>query len=252
MVVTMNIIEIKNLYYSYKDKIIFDNLNLNIKKDRFTTILGPNGSGKSTLFKLIQEKDKHIKIKTKKINFISTNPFEQIVGKTVKDQLMFYLKQDNIKESIIKRRVKKIVHEFKIKEILDKDPYELNNEQKQIIVLLSNLLSYPELLILDDALCFISTYNKNKILKYLKKQKISIINITNNVEESLFSNQIVIINKKVVLNKPLKTALKEEKLFLDNSLNLPFIVELTLKLKYYNLLDDINLSIDDVVNKIWN
>ena len=42
----MNIIEINNLNYSYKDNIIFENLNLNIKQNTFTTILGKNGSSK--------------------------------------------------------------------------------------------------------------------------------------------------------------------------------------------------------------
>ena len=39
MVVTMNIIEIKKLNYSFKDKTIFENLNLNIKKDRSVVML---------------------------------------------------------------------------------------------------------------------------------------------------------------------------------------------------------------------
>ena len=43
-----NIIEIKNLSFSYnKDNIIFNNLSLNIKKGKITTILGKNGCGKS-------------------------------------------------------------------------------------------------------------------------------------------------------------------------------------------------------------
>lgn len=67
------------------------------------------------------------------------------------------------------------------------------------------------MLIIDDALCFIGSYYKNKILKYLKKQKISIINFTNDVEECTYGHQIVIINKNVVLNKTTKQALKEEK-----------------------------------------
>lgn len=48
-----NIIEIKNLSFSYnKDNNIFNNLSLDIKKGKITTILGKNGCGKSTLIKL--------------------------------------------------------------------------------------------------------------------------------------------------------------------------------------------------------
>ena len=49
-----NIIEIKNLSFGYnKDNNIFNNLSLNIKKGKVTTILGKNGCGKSTLIKLL-------------------------------------------------------------------------------------------------------------------------------------------------------------------------------------------------------
>lgn len=43
-----NIIKIKDLSFSYQDKQIFKNLNLNIKKNTFNSIIGPNGCGKST------------------------------------------------------------------------------------------------------------------------------------------------------------------------------------------------------------
>lgn len=248
----MNIIEINNLNYSYKDNIIFENLNLNIKQNTFTTILGKNGSGKSTLAKLITSKNKNIKKTTDNIYLITTNPNNHITCKTVKKQLMFYLKQNNVKKDIIEEKIKKITKEFNLEEIIDIDPYNLNNEQKQLVIILSIIIINPDLLILDDALCFISTYYKEKLLKYIKKQKITIINFTNDTEESLYSNNIVIINKQVILNKPLKKALKEEKIFINNNLKLPFIADLALKLKYYNLLDDITLKQEEMVDKLWN
>lgn len=49
----MNLIEMKNIYKSYKDLTIFEDLNLIIETGKIYGIVGPNGSGKSVLFKLI-------------------------------------------------------------------------------------------------------------------------------------------------------------------------------------------------------
>ena len=45
-------LELKNISYRIEDKVILDNVNLNIE-DHFVAITGPNGSGKSTLAKVI-------------------------------------------------------------------------------------------------------------------------------------------------------------------------------------------------------
>lgn len=48
-----NIIEIKNLSYSYGKKVIYENLNLSIKEGSIFGILGKNGVGKSTLINIL-------------------------------------------------------------------------------------------------------------------------------------------------------------------------------------------------------
>ena len=49
-------LEIKNLSVSVQNKIIINNLNLEIEKGRKVAIMGPNGSGKSTLSNVIAGK----------------------------------------------------------------------------------------------------------------------------------------------------------------------------------------------------
>lgn len=49
----MNLIEVKNLSFSYESCLILENLSLSIKRGEFIGIFGPNGGGKTTFFKLL-------------------------------------------------------------------------------------------------------------------------------------------------------------------------------------------------------
>ena len=49
-------LEIKNLSVSIQDKLILNNLNLNLEKGKKIAVMGPNGSGKSTLSNIIAGK----------------------------------------------------------------------------------------------------------------------------------------------------------------------------------------------------
>ncbi len=56
----MEKIEIKNLSVSIKEKLILNNLNLEIPKGKITVLLGPNGAGKSTVSNILMGNPKYI------------------------------------------------------------------------------------------------------------------------------------------------------------------------------------------------
>lgn len=47
------LVEVKNLTFKRGERVIYDNLNLQVKKGQITAIMGPSGIGKTTLLRLI-------------------------------------------------------------------------------------------------------------------------------------------------------------------------------------------------------
>ena len=97
---------------------------------------------------------------------------------------------------------------------------------------------------------------KEKVYKYLKKinreNKTTIICTTNDMDDLLYGKRIVMLgNKNIVLDSKTNKAFENEKIFKENNLELPFMASLSIKLKYYNLLDEIILDINKMVNKLW-
>ncbi|MGV3740422.1 MAG: ATP-binding cassette domain-containing protein [Gammaproteobacteria bacterium] len=47
------LVEIKNLYFKYRDRAIFSDINITVPRGKIVAIMGPSGSGKTTLLRLI-------------------------------------------------------------------------------------------------------------------------------------------------------------------------------------------------------
>ena len=249
----MNKVEIKNLSLKKDDILIYDKLNLSIVGNSYTTIIGPSSSGKTTLFNTIIKGDKKIKVNGK-IHYIVTNPDKLVVGHTVSSQIKFFMEMNNYTKRVIASRFKNIVSFFNLDSILDKDPYKLSLGEKQLVVLCSVMVLDLDILILDNALCRMNKSMKEKVLKYftkLKKKKVTIINFTSDVSEIIGSDYTILVDKKLVFNKKTKEVIKDNKLFEDNNLRLPFLLDITNKLKYYDLIDEEVSGIDELVDKLW-
>ena len=249
----MNKVEINNLTLKRENIVIYDKLNLEINSGVYTTIVGPSSSGKTTLFNTIIKGNKNIKVNGN-VNYVVTNPDKQIVGRTVEKQIKFFMEMNNYSKRQISSRFKSIVSYFGIDSILDKDPYNLSLGEKQLVVLCSILVLDLDILILDNALCRMNRVMKEKVLSYfnkLKKKKITIINFASDVRETIGSDYTILVDKKLVFNKKTKEVIKDNKLFEDNHLKLPFLLDITNKLKYYGLVDKNIKDMESLVDELW-
>ena len=258
----VNIIEIEDLSFNYSNIQIFDKLNLNIPKGSFITILGPNGSGKTTLLKLISGQinantfimiedtpiiKENFKLVENDISFIEGNsPFFD-KRKTVKQ----YLHNLNTNKVIINDIIKRL----KLNRILNKEIYKLTSENKILLQFAKAIVKDPKIIIIDGVLEYLNMSNKKtiiKILNQLNNKGTTIINATNNQNDSIIGTHIAIIAEKNIIYGPTNAILENEDLFQYSNIELPFIVDLSHKLQFYNMIDKTYLDTEKLVEDLWN
>ena len=255
-----NIIEIENLNY----KNLFQNFSLNIEENSYICFSGPNNCGKTTLMRIINKQIKDdfpIKINSKTIsNYeeVEYNNMVQVVfpleisweENTLELALLENSKDDeNLYNDIIKR--------LKLTKLLAKKTKDLTDKETVIAQILVGILKKPKILILDSIDSFFpkeESKNMHLFLKeIIKKLGITLIETTINLDTSLFANRLIIIqNGKVILDgKPVKI-LEKDNVINKIGLKLPFMIDLSVKLRDYDLIKEIELDQDRMVDKLWN
>lgn len=266
-----NIIKIKDLSFSYQDKQIFKNLNLNIKKNSFNSIIGPNGCGKSTLIKILTGlinyegyisiddcylNKENIKKIRRKIGVVFDDPDSSFIGETVIDDLAFNLENLTYSKNQITKEIKEITDLFHLTDILYEEPANLTNSTKQKVAIASALIHKPKILLLDKSLHQLTEKDKKIVFDainyYKKNYNLTIILITHNEEDTLSSDRIIVLNnQKIYLDGSVKDVYKEERKLKTLGINIPFIIKLSLNLNLYDLIDEIYLTDRALIDKLW-
>ena len=195
-------IELKNVYFSYKDKEteIFTDLNLEIKKNSFIGIFGKSGQGKSTLIRIISSLIKpdngDLFVDGKRVeekNFLNmsiipqeSNFFEGSIKENItftdneelinKDRLKKSLEITNLKENVF------LKNKISIDTELNDELKNFSGGQLQRIALSRAIYKNSDLLILDEATSALDESSENEIVKLLNrlKKETTIILISHN------------------------------------------------------------------------
>ena len=169
----ISIIKIENLKFSFREKTIFKNLNLEIPDNKLSVILGPNGVGKSTLLKIITGEIKacgNISNTFKKTFYLPQNPYLP-KGISAFDYISSVFYKNNWKWFLNNDEKNEIEKTLELLELSDKKNVEIQNLsggeiQKTNIAL--GLLSGADIFLLDEPSSNMDIINTIKILKLLK------------------------------------------------------------------------------------
>lgn len=237
-------IRLQGITFKY-DKVIFSNISLDIDQSKITFIIGSNGSGKSTLANIISgllfpqvgkvylddlEVSKKInsKIVRKKVGIIFQNPSNQILFSKVSDDIKFTLENMKIPKEKIPSIIQESLKEVGMLDFIDANPYNLSGGQKQRIAIASQLALKPDYLIFDEATSMLDSHGKKEIYHLIQnlKGKMGIIFITNHMDELLYADDVIIIDRQKVYKYTLSDILKENSILTNHKLDVPFLFKI--------------------------
>lgn len=176
---------LKNVTYSFENKLILDGLNITIKKGSIHSLVGISGAGKSTTLKLISSllplSIGEIHNLPRKINFA----FQQ-------SPLIPWL---NVRENLVictndHAEVDEYLSLFRLQDISSQFPNELSGGMIQKINILRSFLGKPELILLDEPFVHIDSIQKEDLHEFLlglwKKTHPTIIFVTHDIDEAIY------------------------------------------------------------------
>lgn len=264
-------IRIDNLNFAYGTQKIFSHFSLEIEEGKIVSIVGPNNCGKTTLMKLIggflPNKDaivigysyldnEHIKDSAKQIGVVLSDLDHKFLFEDVYQELAFPLENLQYSKEAIQDSIAKLSQELEMEDLLDKKINDLTKEEQQILFFAIALLHKPRILILDQPFSMMNKDRHQKLLNYLKqlnkRDHTSIVLATSNLEDCLIADEMIVLNHgEIYLRGAPLEVMKEDQKLIHLGLELPFMVDLSLKLQFYELLDDIILDMEGMVNTLW-
>ena len=222
-------IEIKNLYFKYDENFILRNINLEIKECSFTAIIGANGSGKTTLAKHfnalllptkgdvivdgLNTKKDEINAR-KKVGFVFQNFEDQLIHSIVEEDIAFGLENLELENNEVIGIVEKTLNKLKIKNIEKYNVNMISSGQKQLVALAGVLAMKPKYIVFDEPTTMLDINNKKNIMSIMKelnkKGKITIILITNILNDLKYADNVILIKKGTVIFDGKKTMLNKK------------------------------------------
>ncbi len=229
--------QIKNLNWAYRNKPLFENLEIDLPKGVFISIIGPNGSGKTTLLRhllrlLSTKKETIIYPKGDILNYSQKELARYISYVPQKNRLEYdftvyevvsmarYSHLKNL-QSLTKEDhliINNALNAMKIESLANHLATELSGGEYQRMLIARALAQQAAVILLDEPVSHLDLYNQKEILKLLRElvdeSKATVITVLHDLNAvSTFSDLVVMLNEgKIVATGSVAEVLTKEKI----------------------------------------
>ena len=278
----MGIIKTENLCFSYKSEEnenqiiteVLKNINLDIKKGEFVSILGHNGSGKSTLAKHFNailhpcsgkvyidgidtsDESRLFDIR-KRAGMVFQNPYNQIVASVVEEDVAFALENMGVPYEEMRKRVDDALKSVGMYEYRLHSPNQLSGGQKQRVAIAGIIAMRPECIILDEPTAMLDPQGRREVMKTIKmlnrEYGITIVLITHYMNEAVESDRVIVMDKgEIILDDIPENVFSQAEKMKNIGLDIPQVSELVYLLGKEGIkLDSHIITENECVNALY-
>ena len=278
-----NIISVRNLCFSYteedaaKEHPVLKNLNIDIERGSFVSILGHNGSGKSTFAKLLNmiltptsgkiyidgrditdpdmTEDDVFDIR-RRVGMVFQNPDNQIVQNVVEEDVGFGPENIGVPTKKIWERVEESLKKVGMLHERKSSPNHLSGGQKQRVAIAGILAMHPKCIVLDESTAMLDPVGRREVLDAVKtlnkEEHITILWITHYMEEVTEADKVIVMNKgEIVMEGKPKEIFAEVETLQKYHLDVPQVTLLAHELKKRGMTIPVGItSADELVDVI--
>ena len=211
-------LSVKKVHKSYGNIKALDDISFDLHQG-FYALLGPNGAGKSTLFQLLTglfvadqgsievagiDISKHITKALANVGVVFQQPALDL-DLTVQANLTFHGRLHGMSNHVIQERSETELSRLKMNDIADKTCRTLSGGNRRKVELVRALLSQPRVLLMDEATVGLDPASRDLLMNYVHElcheRNISVLWATHLIDEAEQAEQILVLNKGVLLEQ---------------------------------------------------
>ena len=212
---------LKNVSKTYDDTLVLDNVDIELEKGQFYTLLGPSGCGKTTILNIIAgftdvtsgevylngKKVNDVPANKRKVNTVFQN-YSLFPHMNVFDNVAFGLDIKGVDKNTIKKEVEEALKMVQLDGFANRKISEMSGGQQQRVAIARAIVNKPDVLLLDEPLSALDMkLRKNMQVELRELQQelgITFVFVTHDQEEALAMSDWIFVmeNGKVVQSGP--------------------------------------------------